>query len=231
MNVDLKELVDVDKLRRKVSDEIGLNESYVVQAPAVEIATELLSSKSKKILQDMIDMYAEELNQVSAELDTASRDLAMPDASRYVALKSQEGRLLQLNFLLGLHITNISDVQSVLTMDSLTFMRLERDFGNFDSWQKDFIACAMGSGCFAVTAYNLELRRYMNLIVDDLHALPPSIVPVISLSVMPELYVKDYLNDRKSYVFAMMKELKWDSIESRVKRAEAAAAGYEGRQR
>ena len=71
----------------------------------------------------------------------------------------------------------------------------------------------------------------MKLIVDDLHALPPSIVPVISLSVMPELYVKDYLNDRKSYVFAMMKELKWDSIESRVKPAEAAAAGYEGRQR
>ena len=27
----------------------------------------------------------------------------------------------------------------------------------------------------------------------------------------------------------MMKELKWDSIESRVKRAETAAAGYEGR--
>lgn len=231
MNVNLKELVDVDKLRRKVSEEIGLNESYVVQAPTVEMATELMSSKSKKILQNMIDMYAEELNHVSAELDTVSRDLAMPDASRYVALKSQEGRLLQLNFLLGLHITNISDVQSVLTMDSLTFMRLERDFGNFDSWQKDFIACAMGSGCFAVTAYNLELRRYMNLIVDDLHALPPSIVPVISLSVMPELYVKDYLNDRKSYVFAMMKELKWDSIESCVKRAEAAAAGYEGRQR
>ena len=229
MNVNLKELVNVDELRRKVSEELGLNESYVVQAPPVEMTTELMSSKSKKILQDMIDMYAKELNHVSAELDVASRDLAMPDASKFVALKAQEGRLLQLNFLLGLHITNISDVQSVLTMDSLTFMRLERDFGSFDSWQKDFIACAMGSGCFAVTAYNLELRRYMNLIVDDLHALPPSVIPVISLSVMPELYVKDYLNDRKSYVFAMMKELKWNVIDSRVKRAESAAAGYEGR--
>ena len=229
MKVNLKELVNVDELRRKVSKEIGLNESYVVQAPPVKMATELMSAKSKKILQDMIDMYAEELNYVSAKLDSASRDLAMPNASNYVALKAQEGRLLQLNFLLGLHITNISDVQSVLTMDSLIFMRIERDFGTFDAWQKDFIACAMGSGCFAVTAYNLELRRYMNLIVDDLHALPPSIIPVISLSVMPELYVRDYLNDRKSYVFAMMKELKWDSIESRVKRAETAAAGYEGR--
>ena len=229
MNIKLEELIDVKMLREKISKEIGLNESYVVQAPSAEIATELMSSKSKNILQILIDQYAKELNYVSAELDTASRDLAMPDASNYVSLKAQEGRLLQLNFLLGLHITNISDVQSMLTMDSLTFMRLDRDFGSFDAWQKDFIACSMGSGCFAITAYNLELRRYMNLIVDDIHSLPPSVIPVISLSVMPELYVRDYLNDRKSYVFAMMKELKWSVVESRVKRAEAAAAGYEGR--
>ena len=87
----------------------------------------------------------------------------------------------------------------------------------------------MGSTCYAVTAYSLELRRYMNLIVDDTHPLPPSIIPVISLCVMPQLYVRDYLDDRKSYVFAMMKELAWDRIESRVKRAESAAAAYEGR--
>ena len=228
MQVKLEELIDVKAIREKVRSEMGLNESYVVQTPVIEITTELLSSKSKQILTDMIDVYAAELNLVSAELDTASRDLSMPDASRYVALKAQEGRLLQLNFLLGLHVTNISDVQSVLTMDSLTFMRLERDFGSFDSWQKDFIACAIGSACYSVTAYNFELRRYMNLIVDDNHPLPPSIVPIISLCVMPQLYVRDYLDDRKSYIFAMMKELAWDRIEARVKRAEAAATAYEG---
>jgi len=229
MQVKLEELIDVKAIKEKIRSEMGLNESYVVQTPVIEVTTELLSLKSKQILKDMIDSYATELNFVSAELDTASRDLAMPNASRYVALKAQEGRLLQLSFLLGLHVTNISDVQSVLTMDSLAFMRLERDFGSFDLWQKDFIACAIGSTCYSVTAYNFELRRYMNLIVDDNHPLPPSIVPIISLCVMPQLYVKDYLDDRKSYIFAMMKELAWDRIEARVKRAEAAAAAYEGR--
>jgi superoxide dismutase len=52
---------------------------------------------------------------------------------------------------------------------------------------------------------------------------------VISLAVMPQLYVRDYLDDRKSYVFAMMKELNWNSVENRVKRAEKCAAAYEGR--
>ena len=230
MQVKLADLVDVKAIKAKVRNELGLQEAYVVEVPVVEMSTELLSSKSKQILKDKVDTYAAELNYVSAELDTTSRDLAMPGASRYVALKEQEGRLLQLNFLLGLHATNISDVQSMLTMDSLTFMRLERDFGSFDSWQKDFIACAMGSTCFAVTAYNLELRRYMNLIVDDNHPLPPAVIPVISLCVMPELYVRDYLDDRKSYVFAMMKELNWNTIEFRVKRADKSAAAYEGRQ-
>jgi len=230
MQVKLADLIDVQALKAKVRNELGLQESYVVEAPIAEMQTELLSSKSKKVLKDLVDLYAAELNYVSAELDTASRDLAMPNASGYVALKAQEGRLLQLSFLLGLHVTNISDVQSMLTMDSLTYMRLGRDFGTFDSWQKDFIACALGSLCFAVTAYNFDLRRYMNLIVDDNHPLPPSVIPVISLSVMPQLYVKDYLDDRKSYVFAMMKELNWDRVESRVKRAEVSAAAYEGRQ-
>jgi superoxide dismutase len=229
MQVKLSELVDVNAIRNKVREELGMNEAYVVQAPPVEMQTELLSSKSQLILKNLVDTYAKELNHVSAELEGASRDLAMPDASSYVALKAQEGRLLQLSFLLGLHITNIGDPQSLLTMDSLSYMRIERDFGTFDSWQKDFIACAIGSACFAVTAYSLELRRYINLIVDDNHPLPPSVIPVISLAVMPQLYVRDYLDDRKSYVFAMMKEFNWNSVENRVKRAEKCAAAYEGR--
>jgi superoxide dismutase len=106
---------------------------------------------------------------------------------------------------------------------------LKESGATFDSWQKDFIACAIGSKAFAVTAYNMELRRYMNFIVDDTHPLPTSVVPVISLCVMPQMYVRDYLNDTKSYVFAMMKELNWDKVEARVKRAERVAAAYEGR--
>ena len=222
MNVNLRELIDVDKLRRKVSEEIGLNESYVVQAPSVEMATELMSPKSKKILQSMIDLYAAELNHVSAELDTASRDLAMPDASRYVALKAQEGRLLQLNFLLGLHITNISDVQSVLTMDSLTFMRLERDFGSFDSWQKDFMACALSSRNGWVATYlNTYTQTYMNCAI-DLHSdgVPVGMYPIIVVDMWQHAYYKDYLKDTKTYLVAMMKQLNWHVIDERFKKAD-----------
>jgi superoxide dismutase len=231
-NLQLYEAADINAIKKKIYDELGykaINESYVIETPSgVDLPTELLSSRSKKILNNLLELYTSELNHVSAKLDTAIRDVKMPDASYYVSLKAQEGRLLQLSFLLGLHKTNISDMQSMLTMNTLTYMRLERDFGTFDSWQKDMIACAIGSERFAITAYNVHLRRYMNLIVDDCHPLPPSVLPIISICVMPQLYTRDYLDDRKSYIYAMMKELAWGKIEERIKNTEAAAKAYMG---
>ena len=39
--------------------------------------------------------------------------------------------LIGANFLLGAHLSNISDLDSVLSMDTIAFMRLERDFWFF----------------------------------------------------------------------------------------------------
>jgi len=44
--------------------------------------------------------------------------------------------------------------------------------------------------------------------------------PVIIMDCWEHSYYRDYLKDRKSYVFAMMKELNWSVIENRVKKAD-----------
>ena len=110
-------------------------------------------------------------------------------------------------------------------MDSLTYMRLERDWGSFDAWQRDFIACAMSSrNGWVVTVYNFFLKRYINVVV-DLHnsGIPFSSVPIIVLDCWEHSYYRDYLKDRKSYVFSMMKEFRWDTIEDRIRKAERMA--------
>ena len=120
---------------------------------------------------------------------------------------------------------NIDDLDSIITMDTLAFLRLERDFGTFDAWQKDFIACAMSArNGWAVTVYNTFLKRYINVVV-DLHNIniPFSSFPVIVLDMWEHSYYRDYLNDKKSYIFAMMKELDWNAIDKRFKRAEKIA--------
>ena len=107
-------------------------------------------------------------------------------------------------------------------MDSLAFMRLERDFGSFEEWQKDFIAAGLASrNGWVVTVYNSFLKRYMNVVVDLHHQnIPFGSYVCVAVDCWEHSYYKDYLKDRKSYLYAMMKELNWSKIEERFKTAE-----------
>jgi Fe-Mn family superoxide dismutase len=128
-------------------------------------------------------------------------------------------------FLRAQHFENISDMHSKVTMDMLCFLRLERDFGGFDNWQKDFIACCMSSrDGYAMTGYSLYLRRYINFIIDtESLNVPVGVLPVIVLDVAEGAYYRDYLDDRKTYVLGMMKEFDWEKIEKRFKKAESVS--------
>lgn len=202
-----------------------VNESYVTTAKKYELRTELLSEKTKKSHQELLENYVETLNSVSTELDTAPRDEANLNNSDFRSLKIDEVYNLNAAYLHALYFENVSDVNSRITMDSLAYMRLQRDFGSFDDWQKDFIACAMSArNGWALTVYNAVLNRYINVVV-DLHSehVPISSFPVVVLDVWEHAYYRDYLKDRKSYVFAMMKELNWDTIEERFKKCDRIA--------
>ena len=49
---------------------------------------------------------------------------------------------------------------------------------------------------------------------------PINSYPVIVLDMWENSYYRDYLNDKKTYIFAMMKELNWEVVSERVQRAE-----------
>ena len=199
-----------------------LNETYVVELPVLKVQTELLSSKNVQAHFQLWEKYVEALNRISAELDGVDRESANANNSRFRSLKVDEAYNLNGAFLHGLFFGNIADPHSQITMDSMTYLRLERDFGTFDEWQKDFIACAMSArNGWAVTVYNTFLNRYVNVVV-DLHSLnvPFASYPVIVLDMWEQAYNRDYINDKKTYVFAMMKEFNWDTIEERVLKAE-----------
>ena len=204
----------------KTSD--SLNESYVVQPMKFNLNTDLLSSKNKKAHQELLEGYSKQLNEISARLDTAEKDEANLNCSLWRSLKIDESYNHNAVFLHGLFFQNISDVNSQINMDSLSFMRLERDFGSFDNWQEDFIACGLSSrNGWVVTSYNTQLKRYINNVI-DLHSSHIMIGshPVIVLDCWEHSYYRDYLKDRKTYIHGMMKELNWNVIEDRFKVAE-----------
>jgi len=199
-----------------------LEEAYVIAAKTYNLSTEMLSMKNKKAQQAVLQGHVDAVNSVSAQLDAVDREQASSDHSEYRSLKIDETYNLNAAFLAGLFLDNVSDLRSQITMDSLTYMRLERDFGTFDEWQKDFIAAALASrNGWACTVYNGFLNRYMNVVI-DLHStnVPINCYPIIVLDMWENAYYRDYLNDKKTYVFAMMKEFDWETIEGRIKKAE-----------
>ena len=202
-----------------------LNEAYVSEPKKYELRTELLSSKGKAARQRDYEQYVNSLNKLSAQLDGADRDDANDKSSDFRRLKIDEVHNMNAAFLRALHFENISDLDSKITMDMLCFLRLERDFGSFDAWQKDFIACGMSSrDGYALTGYSLYLRRYINFVIDTEGLnVPIGVLPIIVLDVAEGSYYRDYLDDRRSYILGMMKEFDWDHIEGRVKKAEATS--------
>ena len=218
-------------LKEIIREELGMkkdnriNESYVVQAKKYDLSTDLLSDKNKDAHQKLLENYVKTLNEVSTKLDTVSRDDSNLNNSEFRSLKIDEVYNMNAAYLHALFFENISDQRSIITMDSMAFMRLERDFGSFDAWQKDFVACALSArNGWALTVYSRMLKRYINVVV-DLHSVnvPIDCVPIIVMDCWEHSYYRDYLSDRKTYVYGMMKEFDWSQIEERFKKAEKIA--------
>lgn len=200
-----------------------LSEAYVIEAGKFNLQTELLSQKTKKSHQELLEGYVKKLNEVSAKIDGCDKSSANLNSSEFRSLKIDETYNYNAAFLHGLYFENISDLNSSIAVDNLSYMKLAKDFGTFDAWQEDFVACCLSArNGWAVTLYSTQLNRYMNTVI-DLHSQNVMIgmIPIVVMDCWEHSYYKDYLKDRKSYIFAMMKELNWSVIDQRVKKAVA----------
>ena len=232
-NKDLKESIRNslnlgDKQFNKARD--TLNESYVAQDKQFSLPTELLSEANKNNHLELYHEYVKNFNRISAELDTVDRKSASSNFSDYRSLKIDETYNLNGVYLHELYFANISDLQSNISMDSISYMRLSRDFGSFDAWQDDFIACCLSNQCgWAVTYYNTYLKSYVNCFI-DLHSMnvPFGTYPIIVMDTWQHAYYRDYLKDVKTYTYGMMKQLNWNVIEKRFNKAEKIAEALRG---
>jgi len=202
-----------------------LDEAMVHEPKPFKQVSEFVSQKTKTAHEELYKGYIESFNKVSAELDTADRSDANTRHSQYRSLKIDETFNLNALWLHELYFANCFDPHSEVTMDSMSYMRLERDFGTFDDWQKDFMACALASKTgWVVTGYHMFLRKYVNVMIDE-HSghVPMGVYPIIVVDMWEHAYYRDYLTDKKSYLISQMREFNWNIIEERFKKAEGIA--------
>jgi Fe-Mn family superoxide dismutase len=224
--------VDVDGIIKRaikghVTKEVGpLDESYVHEPKPFKQVSEFVSQKTKDSHVELYKGYTETLNKVSAELDSAPRGDANPRHSEFRSLKLDETYNLNAAWLHELYFANCFDPHSEIVMDSMSFLRLERDFGNFEDWQRDFMACALSAGNgWAICGYHMFLRRYVNTFISH-HSgdVPVGFYPLVVVDMWEHSYYRDYLTDKKSYLISQMREFNWNVIEDRFKKAEAIGA-------
>lgn len=221
-NLDRIVLSSIDQALRPTV----IKEAYVVAPKKFSLRTEKLSEKIKRARIEQFEKTVEVLNKTSAQLDGADLEAANNSiGNNFRNLKMAEVYAINSAFLQGQFLENIDDVNSSISMDNLCYLRLARDFGDFDTWQKNFLACARSSRSgYVVTAYNIYLQRYINFVVDNAEGgVSYSTIPVIVLDVNEGIYSKDYLNDVESYAKNMMRELNWNIIEERFKKCEKVA--------
>ena len=202
-----------------------IKEAYVAVPKKFDLKTEFLSKSVKEARQKDFEKCVEELNKISAKLDSVEKSEVNEKSSDFRRLKLDEVYNMNASFLKAKHFENISDLRSLISMDMLSFIRLERDFGTFDSWQKDFIACCLTSrNGFAATVYCSNINKYINLVIDaDMSNIPLGCTPVIVLDVSEGAYYRDYISDKKNYISSMMKEFNWNKIEKRFEQCEKIA--------
>lgn len=196
----------------------SLKEALVVLPKHFHLGTQWLSSKTKKAHDTLYQEYVAKFNQVSAKLDSASRE----QIDEFRNLKRDLTYNMNAVKLHELYFGNISDLESQIHRDSIPFMRLARDWGSFENWQFDFIATALSAReGWAVVCYDPYKDKYMNLVIDGHDAgVPLGAVPVIVMDMWSHSYFADVQDDKQSYLNSMMRELNWNVIEARMVIAE-----------
>ena len=219
-------MLTVGDLKQTLRDELGLSqrtslvESFVAQPKQFTNTSSALNDSTFSDHISLYEGYIRSFNATSAQLDTANREDANP-TSQFRSLKRDETYLLNAIYLHELFFANVGDKSSMLHTDSIPYIRLSRDFGEFDSWSDDFIACALSAReGWVVTCLNMFLKRYVNVIVDGHDSgIPLGCMPVLVIDMWTHSR-KDFKNAPDAYVRAMMSELNWRTIESRFVRAE-----------
>ena len=211
-----------EKAKEIIKETLNLNEALSAQEKTFTFNSDFLSTDNFQNHVELYQGYLKNFNEISAKLDTADRTNVNCNHSEFRSLKLDEAFNMNGVYLHELYFSNIGDPHSEIKMDSLAYMRLARDFGSFDAWQKDFMACMSASQCgWAITYLNTYTQTYMNAVV-DLHTnnVPFGSYPIIVMDAWQHAYYRDYLKDVGTYTRAMMKLLRWPVIEERIAKAD-----------
>lgn len=200
----------------------NVKEAYAPQQKTYRFNSSKLSQKAIIAHEELYKSYVEALGKVSLAVDSAKKDESNSSSSGYRSNKVDEVTLLNSVYLHELFFANCFDPNSQLFQDMHAYTLIARDFGTFDDWTKDIVACAMAArDGWAVCGWSVYLKKLVNFAIDGHDkGVIAGCIPLVVLDVHEHSYYLDYQNDRKKYVYGMLSEINWDVVEDRIKKIE-----------
>lgn len=173
---------------------------------------------SERLLREHHRIYREyyaKFREVRAKLRTADRAEAHEVFSRYRALRLSEIVAWNGVRLHELYFQNLGGVGGPAVGRIARF--LERDYGSFDNWLRDFTAVAKSTRMWAVTVWDYYDRRIHNQIYDSNETGPVVLtVPLLVCDMAEHAYLIDFGFDKDAYLRTFFANVDWDVVNGRL---------------
>ena len=159
--------------------------------------------------------YVNKRNEIEKELKGADLSKANANYSAYRALKLEETWNADGALLHELYWGTMGG--SGKTDESLDIeIKIVEDFGSFDAWKADFVACGKASRGWSALALDMEGMKLRNVLF-DLHNVGGlvSSVPLLVLDDYEHAYYHKFGPDRAAYIQAFLDNIDWSKVNKR----------------
>jgi len=159
--------------------------------------------------------YVNKLNEIRKQMVTVDHGKANQTFSDLRSIKIEETFALNGIKLHEAYFDNMGGSGGKAMDKTLTL--IERDFGSYEAWEKDFKATGLAVRGWVVLGYDLESGTLHNF-GSDSHNLGAiwSAVPILVMDTYEHAYMIDYGVKRAPYIDAFMNVIDWAVVNERL---------------
>lgn len=157
--------------------------------------------------------YVKKINEIRENLKIVNLESANQTYSQIRELKIEEGFALDGIKLHELYFENLGGDGN--PTEKITEV-LNSDFGSFDKWKEELIACGMSARGWVVLS--LDEDRKLHHYICDAHNQGGiwNAKPILVLDTYEHAYFIDYGTNRKAYIEAFINNINWKVVENRL---------------
>lgn len=164
----------------------------------------------------LYNAYIGKLNEIDNLLKTNPQlNTANSTYSHYRGLKKSETFVIDAIILHEAYFENMGETKK--SPNSATEKVLMKQFGSYENWFNEFVACGTSARGWCVLTYEQRTNTFRNILLDA-HDFGDICVgfPILVLDVYEHAYFKDYGTDKATYIKNFMNAIDWDVVGKRV---------------